>query len=194
MPSLDSHDSNNINSTMINKSIQLTNTLLDHGILPKLCNDHHASDSGVEEEFIKLNIANNISVTIIPFNKQIVLDGRICRSDLFAQDGSCDFDRSQIEIDEGLVEDSDNLQQISDNSNTESNNSSSSSTAECPVCKFMKNGECKEQFVKWDDCMSKIKEEDDVRICYGQTVTMMECMKKHEYYDIMIAGTSYKTD
>ena len=188
--SLDSTDSSHISFDKINQSIDITNILLDNDLMSKLSS--HNTDNAMEREVVEFKMANNISVTLFPFNKQIVLDGRICRSDLFDKDGNCNFDRSQIVIDENLVKDSE-IKSYSSSSSSLSTESSSQVASECPVCRFMKGGECKDQFLEWDECMSKLKEEDDVRICYGQTAKMMECMKKHEYYDIMVAGTSYSS-
>lgn len=39
--------------------------------------------------------------------------------------------------------------------------------------------------------MKSIGEEEDVTKCFQQTKAMMRCMQKHEYYDIMTAGTDF---
>jgi hypothetical protein len=60
---------------------------------------------------------------------------------------------------------------------------------ECPVCRYMKAGPCKAEFLKWDDCITKIEGDESARACFPQTVEMMTCFKNFEYYDIMTAGT-----
>jgi intermembrane space import and assembly protein 40 len=62
---------------------------------------------------------------------------------------------------------------------------------ECPICRFLKGGPCKEEFLAWDGCLKSLTSKDDLHTCYQQTKTMMTCMQQYEYYDIMIAGTDF---
>jgi hypothetical protein len=52
----------------------------------------------------------------------------------------------------------------------------------------MKAGPCKEECSLWDACIKSIKDESDLRKCYSVTNTMMQCMRRHEYYDILTAN------
>ena len=58
----------------------------------------------------------------------------------------------------------------------------------------MKSGQCKSQFVLWDECVQSLSSNEDVKICQRKTVDMMECMQGHEYYDIMTVGTQAKME
>ena len=62
------------------------------------------------------------------------------------------------------------------------------------MCAFMKNGPCKSQFVLWDECVQSLASNEDLKICQRKTVDMMECMQRHEYYDIMTVGTQAKME
>ena len=37
---------------------------------------------------------------------------------------------------------------------------------ECPVCKYMKGGPCKAEFVQWEDCVDSIGETEDMQKCF----------------------------
>jgi hypothetical protein len=63
--------------------------------------------------------------------------------------------------------------------------------SECPVCKYMKAGPCREEFLAWDFCVQSADETNLHTKCFSATCNMMNCMKKHEYYDIMTAGTDF---
>jgi len=62
---------------------------------------------------------------------------------------------------------------------------------ECPICKFLKGGPCKDEFLAWDHCLKALTDKQDLHTCFEQTKQMMTCMQKFEYYDIMIAGTDF---
>lgn len=152
--------------------------------------------------------AEKASFTTIGPSKQIVVDGYLCSSAYVDEKGNCLFDRSH------------DMQVDNSNSNSSSNSSSSSSGGsgssatdtvrneptlspsddnkvgeddrECPVCKYMKAGPCREQFEKWDTCVQGLADAEDLAKCFDVTVSMMECMRSHEYYDMMTAGTEEK--
>jgi hypothetical protein len=63
--------------------------------------------------------------------------------------------------------------------------------SECPVCKYIKAGPCREEFLAWDACVQSADETNLHTKCFSATCDMMNCMKKHEYYDIMTAGTDF---
>lgn len=137
-------------------------------------------------------------------NDQCLLDGYICSSKYIDSNGDCKFDRST-----GIVP----MQESNTSTNSESSGaafthtndeetetssttttipsggSDSGDETECPMCRFMKGGSCKDEFLQFEECMKNVKEIDDVSVCAPLTVKMMKCFTKDEYYDIMIAGT-----
>ena len=145
--------------------------------------------------------AEKASFTEIGPHKQVVVDGYLCSSAYVDEKGNCLFDRSHdMQVDSSKS-----------SSSSSSNSSSSSGTSpdatksspsddskvgeddrECPVCKYMKAGPCREQFEKWDSCVQGLSDAEDLAKCFDITVSMMECMRAHEYYDMMTAGTGDK--
>jgi len=138
---------------------------------------------------------------------QLVIDGYICSSTYVDAEGNCNFDRHQIKTiaDSGSTATTEkNMSvrskegpelEISRNAQTPSLSDGSNSakdTSECPVCRFMKGGPCKTEFLKWDECIQGMKDDEDLSKCFSDTVKMMNCMRQHEYYDIMTAGTEAK--
>lgn len=137
------------------------------------------------------------SYVVYPASEQLVLEGRLCRSSLVDDEGKCTFDRSQIKaysevVVNGKSQDAPELErEVAD----EIENSSS----ECPVCAFMKAGPCKAQFLEWDKCVGSVNLDDEKEVsggvdvpCFPETVKMMECMRKYEYYDIMTTNMAEK--
>lgn len=108
------------------------------------------------------------SFVAFPFPKQIVIDGHVCANNLIDNDGHCSYVTSDINIEDT----------IDDNRNK----------AECPVCTFMKAGPCKDECILWDECIQNINDEKDLGNCFTVTNNMMQCMIKHEYYDILTAN------
>lgn len=136
----------------------------------------------------------NESITISYFPKmhQIVLEGRLCRADMIDADGNCTFDRSQIKLgDESNLDDLSEIPSESAVIISEDKYAINDETEkdECPVCRYMKAGPCKSEFIKWDECVTKIDGDEAAKACFPQTVEMMTCFKNFEYYDIMTAGT-----
>jgi hypothetical protein len=43
---------------------------------------------------------------------------------------------------------------------------------ECPVCKFIKGGECKDFFVPWDECMKSANDNDFASKCFKVRIYM----------------------
>lgn len=147
----------------------------------------------------------NLNINFFPKMHQIVLEGRLCRADLLDANGNCTFDRSElVPVDNGNeVSDAelDSLDQVpsmvpsesaaivtEDKYNISDGNEKDDKN-ECPVCRYIKGGPCKAEFLKWDECVVKIEGDESVKVCFPQTVEMMTCFKKYEYYDIMTAGT-----
>lgn len=59
----------------------------------------------------------------------------------------------------------------------------------CPLCRYMKKGSCRDQFIGWDKCMSSLKEKDQISKCSKPTFELFQCMTKDEYYDIMTVNS-----
>ena len=156
-------------------------------------------------------IDDTLSIQTFDKMNQIVLECRICSSDHLAPDGTCLYDPSQLVMtDESqYLDNTDTSTSTSYESRTatsttdtqhttpttatpttEASTPESDTTSECPVCKYIKNGACKDEFLSWDACISNAGEsEEAIRACFPHTVTMMTCFKEYEYYDIMTAGT-----
>lgn len=152
-----------------------------------------------------------VTVRNLPREEQIVLDGRVCSS-LFADPvtGMCSFDRSSIS-DEEIAPDAltgggeeerkvstathANLADLQQRrSMQQSQEEAPAVTAaeleeKCPVCRYMKGGPCREQFVEWDTCINGLKEDEDIKMCYEATAQMMACMQQYEYYDPMTSNS-----
>jgi hypothetical protein len=120
------------------------------------------------------------SFSSLPFKNQLVLDGRLCSSRFLNDKGECTFDRSMIKADISQANDSSVSPNIEEEREGDDVN-------ECPVCKFMKRGPCKKEFLAFDECLVNNKDEM-VKECFGVTKAMMDCMKNYEYYDIMTVG------
>jgi hypothetical protein len=75
-------------------------------------------------------------------------------------------------------------------SSSSSSSSSKDEDAEetCPVCRYMKGGPCRSEFIAWDACIQGLSDGEDIKKCYEVTATMMTCMQEHEYYDPMTAN------
>lgn len=125
---------------------------------------------------------------------QLVIDGHICSSKYIDEKGACTFDKADIpdKVPEeamkrrGLIEEREQEQ--------EQQSQGENDGEECSVCRFMKRGPCGSEFKEWDGCVQRLKEGEDLKKCFGLTVAMMNCMKKHEYYDIMTANSEAKME
>lgn len=160
-----------------------------------LSSEESESDRKPAVDFKSMKQADeDLVISHFPKMHQIVLEGRLCRADMLDGDGNCTFDRSQLMSDSDL----DNLDKppsmvpsesaaiVTDNKYTVNEETEKE---ECPVCRYMKAGPCKPEFIKWDECVAKIAGDESAKACFPQTVEMMTCFKKFEYYDIMTAGT-----
>ena len=140
------------------------------------------------------------SIVSYAFDDQIVVDGRLCSSEYVDGNGQCTFDRSRVVAINDLpnttvVESTQNP--ANENVSTEGKLSTESAATEevqteCPLCRFMKAGPCKDEFLGWDSCVNGLGEDGDLSVCMNATMAMMRCMRKYEYYDIMTAGTGEK--
>ena len=150
--------------------------------------------------------AEKASFTEISVQKQLVVDGYLCSSEFVDDKGHCLFDRAQIDTSSSSDNHNSNVKSTEDTTKTSGSSSSSSSssnnsqsstndgdtTNECPVCKYMKAGPCRAQFEQWDTCVQGLTDTDDLSKCFDVTMNMMQCMRGHEYYDMMTAGTEEK--
>ena len=139
-----------------------------------------------------------VSVEHFTPDVQLVIDGHICNSKYIGDDGcSCTFEKSDIPDD---LPDEVLKKRVEKGSGPEGTSNEEVDTKEgedddgetCPVCRFMKKGPCGHAFRAWDDCVQGLKEGEDLKKCFHLTVEMMECMKQHEYYDIMTANSALK--
>jgi hypothetical protein len=129
----------------------------------------------------------------------MVVDGYLCTSEFVTGEGKCDFDRSQVvAIRPEETDKQEPKEKINEEKATSKDIKSTEDAppqgakAECPVCRYMKAGPCGDQFIEWDKCIDTLKEGDDMSVCAPATLTMMNCMRQHEYYDVMSAGTHEK--
>lgn len=114
---------------------------------------------------------SSISASFVSFpsSSQIVVDGYICNNDLIDSERKC----SQSDINYGT---------------TDKRGNDEDEKFECPVCAYMKAGPCKEECALWDECIQNINDEKDLSKCFAVTNSMMQCMTKYEYYDILTAN------
>lgn len=146
--------------------------------------------------------ATHVSVTNIPFDKQIVIDGHLCSSEHIDGEGNCLFDRRRVIATSNKDADAHKSQSQKDNETSPvpsvneepiQLHSSNTDKKECPVCAYMKQGPCRTEFLAWDSCLDKLEKENlEMSACMSTTMVMMGCMRQHEYYDIMTAGTHEK--
>lgn len=132
------------------------------------------------------------------WDQQVVVDGRICSSDMADEQGGCSFDRASLSESDELPADtnSDSSPSLPPPSTAAAAvslaNGGAEGESECPVCRYMKAGPCREAFLVWDACVQGISADGDVTECFPPTVAMMSCMRGHEYYDIMTANSEEK--
>ena len=121
---------------------------------------------------------------------QLVIDGHICSSKHVDEKGACTFDKSDIpdKVPEEALKRRGLLQEPEAEAEADEDGET------CSVCRFMKKGPCGAEFKEWDGCVQGLKEGEDLKKCFGLTVAMMTCMKKHEYYDIMTANSEAKME
>lgn len=152
-----------------------------------------------------------VAFSPLPTEKQFVLEGYICSSRYVDENGNCLYDRAQ-DLDEmshtpTVAKDSTKpaipspapapapeeviKSDDGDSSDAAPADSEADGKSECPVCRYMKAGPCKEEFLAWDACVQGANEDNLHIECFSATRTMMKCMQKHEYYDIMTAGTDF---
>eukprot|EP01036_Dinobryon_divergens_P024711 gene24711-33184_t len=129
------------------------------------------------------------SYTSLPKIHQILLEGRICSSEFANEDGNCNFDRATLVPAAASEEESSPASPPSPSS--EVVEEGGGTAEECPLCKFVKAGPCKDPFVEWNGCMSSLTEQDEMTKCFATTAAMMRCMRNEDYYDVMVYGMDF---
>lgn len=149
--------------------------------------------------------AVQVSYTALPLMKQLVVDGTVCGSSYLDGEKKCSFDPSLVstESDDHVTGEEVGSEDIVHHELKEKEHDGGKSSVgeqeskdegdvenkkECPVCKYMKGGPCKDEFIAWDSCIGNLKEDQELTECFEPTKAMMKCMQQHEYYDIMTAG------
>jgi hypothetical protein len=111
----------------------------------------------------------------IPSENQLVVAGILCNSLYVDKDGNCTFDRAADMQHSGAPVPS--HEEINSNSipgkNSKKNRENAAKNVpqpeneyECPVCKYMKGGECKKHFETWEVCVESIGDSDDLTKCF----------------------------
>eukprot|EP01031_Cornospumella_fuschlensis_P022263 gene22263-27225_t len=144
----------------------------------------------------------------LPASKQVVVDGFVCSNMCVNEEGKCEFE--PITARDSVVAQASQIP-LQDDSNSETSSDISPSHGReemegeedapdakaadpsdtCPVCRYMKGGPCKDEFLAWDACVRQIDKDGDYSACYNVTSGMLKCMRNFEYYDIMVAGQDF---
>jgi hypothetical protein len=125
----------------------------------------------------------------LPYEKQIVLEGYLCSDKFVDEKGNCLFDRASLETADLVLSSAVDGSSSANESGLNKTNTKVEET-ECPLCKYIKSGPCKEHFLAWEACVNE-KTDEEIAQCFSLTGEMMRCFKDHEYYDMMTAGTDY---
>jgi len=128
------------------------------------------------------------SFVSLPFSSQIVIDGYICSNEFLDKDRACVYGNSNSNSNRVNDSSSSSSSSDSDRSSEHTSEDVNDEKIECPVCKFMKAGPCKEECESWDRCIQNINSEKDLADCFTVTNEMIQCMIKYEYYDILTAN------
>lgn len=136
--------------------------------------------------------SESASFTVLPEKQQILLEGHICSSLYVDGEGNCTFDRSSEAL-EALSAAEAPVESVNSHVTSHGVEDKVEEAEEepCPLCRFVKRGPCKDSFMTWNKCMSTLKEDDELSKCFSQTANMMRCMRKYEYYDIMVFGMDF---
>ena len=116
--------------------------------------------------------------TPISSEKQLVIGGTLCSSLYVDESGNCTFDRANDmqhtgaplhtpsshsrEIDTPPP----TLATLGKTSKSIAIKEEISDKPECPVCKYMKGGPCKKEFIGWEECVDSIGEKEDLNKCF----------------------------
>lgn len=205
-PKIDSDEDTRIGITYDRRAMDLPTRLCKNKIVTGRKNNSATELKGrlaAEKVADIRHAAQDYHFTGYALSDQLVIDGYICSSSYVDADGNCNFDRRQIKTAASTDKDTQKTSVEGVEEKTESSKKEESNVApdskkkdgeasECPVCRFMKGGPCKSEFLKWDECVQGMKDDEDLSKCFSDTVKMMNCMRQHEYYDIMTAGTESK--
>lgn len=133
--------------------------------------------------------AVSLSYSVLPWKNQIVLEGHLCPNTSINKHGQCVFERKSIMPPPPSAATSNSKVVEETKQGGGESTADSNQEYECPVCKYMKGGPCKEEFLLWDECVTTLQADEPIQKCYPQTAGMMKCMRQHEYYDIMTVGS-----
>ena len=120
----------------------------------------------------------------LQWNDQLVVDGTLCSTKYIDADGNCTFDPTTIKptkLTETFIEKQNEILPEDDNET-------------CPMCRFMKRGSCKQDFIKWEECVQAITDATEMRKCSLITYQLFKCMRNDEYYDIMTANSDQQIE
>ena len=134
--------------------------------------------------------ATKANFTKIPFDQQILLEGYLCSNFNFV-DGKCNFDRSKLDY-FNSKDYSDTEKNLKKDETVPENSDKGNEPKECPLCTYLKGGNCAAEFQEWDKCMSNLKADEEMTKCSEVMYNMMKCMIDYEYYDIMMAGVDFQ--
>lgn len=118
--------------------------------------------------------------TFTPISKerQPVIAGILCSSQYVDDAGNCSFDRAKdmqhtgapLHTPSSHSRDRDapppTLATLGKTSKNSKIDEESDGKPECPVCKYMKGGPCKQEFVGWEECVDSIGEAEDMHKCF----------------------------
>ena len=61
------------------------------------------------------------------------------------------------------------------------NNQDDEDEDECPLCRFMKSGPCRDAFLQWQSCVDKHRESGKfAEMCSDQTISLGKCSDEHD--------------
>lgn len=132
----------------------------------------------------------NATYLTLPVAQQIVISGVLCTDKHVDDKGNCTFDRSTI-VPVLDTADSSSLPRAPSPDNTTKGPSADDDGETCPMCRYMKAGPCREEFVTWNTCIKGVQSDEELQSCFEVTAAMMRCMRAHEHYDIMSAGMDF---
>lgn len=118
----------------------------------------------------------------LPVDRQIVVDGHICSPAYLDDQCHCTFVPEPKPVDP----------QEQKEHQKQEEEQGEGQPKECSLCRYLKAGQCADEYVRWDGCIKQLREDQGVNECFGHFVEMMRCMQAHSHYDIFTAGTDFR--
>ena len=163
---------------------------------------------------------NNVTFIPIPKGEQIILEGFICNNRYVDEVVNClgVFDRFTDKV---LLKSGNTIENLSAQLSSQQNKDNGTSSINTTntnnvhsaikpttttvkesktftstevsedIAKFMKAGPCKKEFNTWDACVKRTTGYTKGQLCFTDYCQMLKCMRKHEYYDFLTAGTDF---